>query len=66
MVLLLIGSIKKAMNHEEDKDKDFENKLSWLRDMLEWQKETSDAEEFMEGFKIDLFSDEVFVFTPKG
>ena len=34
--------------------------------MLEWQKETSDAEEFMEGFKIDLFSDEVFVFTPKG
>ncbi len=41
-------------------------RLSWLRDMLEWQRETSDAEEFMEGFKIDLFSDEVFVFTPKG
>ncbi|MGL4730097.1 MAG: RelA/SpoT family protein [Clostridium sp.] len=43
-----------------------ESKLSWLREMLEWQGETSDAEEFMEGFKIDLFSDEVFVFTPKG
>lgn len=41
-------------------------KLSWLRDILEWQRETSDAAEFMEGFKIDLFSDEVFVFTPKG
>ncbi|WP_315117630.1 bifunctional (p)ppGpp synthetase/guanosine-3',5'-bis(diphosphate) 3'-pyrophosphohydrolase [uncultured Clostridium sp.] len=41
-------------------------KLSWLREILEWQRETSDAEEFMEGFKIDLFSDEVFVFTPKG
>jgi GTP diphosphokinase / guanosine-3',5'-bis(diphosphate) 3'-diphosphatase len=41
-------------------------KLGWLREILEWQKETSDAEEFMEGFKIDLFSDEVFVFTPKG
>lgn len=41
-------------------------KLTWLREILEWQKETSDAEEFMEGFKIDLFSDEVFVFTPKG
>lgn len=51
---------------EADKQKDFEKKLAWLRDMLEWQKETSDAEEFMEGFKIDLFSDEVFVFTPKG
>ncbi|MBU3195740.1 RelA/SpoT family protein [Clostridium algidicarnis] len=45
---------------------DSDSKFSWLRDMLEWQKETSDAEEFMEGFKIDLFSDEVFVFTPKG
>ncbi|AWK52468.1 (p)ppGpp synthetase [Clostridium beijerinckii] len=53
-------------NPEQDKPKDFEKKLVWLRDMLEWQKETSDAEEFIEGFKIDLFSDEVFVFTPKG
>lgn len=53
-------------NAEQDKQKDFEKKLVWLRDMLEWQKETSDAEEFIEGFKIDLFSDEVFVFTPKG
>ena len=41
-------------------------KMTWLREMLEWQRETSDATEFMEGFKIDLFSDEVFVFTPKG
>ena len=53
-------------NPEQDKQKDFDMKLVWLRDMLEWQKETSDAEEFIEGFKIDLFSDEVFVFTPKG
>lgn len=43
-----------------------DKKLTWIREMLEWQTETSDAEEFMEGFKIDLFSDEVFVFTPKG
>lgn len=41
-------------------------KLTWLREILEWQRETSDASEFMEGFKIDLFSDEIFVFTPKG
>lgn len=53
-------------NGDQDKEKDFEKKLVWLRDMLEWQKETADAEEFIEGFKIDLFSDEVFVFTPKG
>jgi len=51
---------------EDDKERKFEQKLVWLRDMLEWQKETSDAEEFMEGFKIDLFSDEIFIFTPKG
>ncbi|GAB6170469.1 bifunctional (p)ppGpp synthetase/guanosine-3',5'-bis(diphosphate) 3'-pyrophosphohydrolase [Clostridium carnis] len=51
---------------QEDKEKSFENKLAWLRDMLEWQKETADAEEFIEGFKIDLFADEIFVFTPKG
>lgn len=50
----------------EDKEQTFENKLAWLRDMLEWQKETSDAEEFIEGFKIDLFVDEIFLFTPKG
>ncbi len=43
-----------------------DDKLKWLRDMLEWQKDTSDADEFMEGFKIDLFEDEVFVFTPRG
>jgi GTP pyrophosphokinase len=43
-----------------------DSKLTWLREILEWQRDTSDAEEFMEGFKIDLFSDEVFVFTPKG
>ena len=50
----------------DTKGKSFENKLGWLRDMLEWQKETSDAEEFMEGFKINLFTDEIFLFTPKG
>ena len=50
----------------ESKEKNFENKLVWLRDMLEWQKETADAEEFIEGFKINLFTDEIFLFTPKG
>ena len=51
---------------ENSQDDSLDSRLSWLREMLEWQGETVDAEEFMEGFKIDLFSDEVFVFTPKG
>ncbi|EES91367.1 bifunctional (p)ppGpp synthetase/guanosine-3',5'-bis(diphosphate) 3'-pyrophosphohydrolase [Clostridium botulinum] len=50
----------------KNSDKDFEAKLAWLREVLEWQRETSNPEEFMEDFKIDMFSDEVFVFTPKG
>lgn len=51
---------------ENGKEDDLESRLYWLRDILEWEGETSDPEEFMEAFKIDLFSDEVFVFTPKG
>lgn len=47
-------------------DPEFEKKLSWLRQILEWQHELRDAREFMESLKIDLFSDVVFVFTPKG
>jgi guanosine-3',5'-bis(diphosphate) 3'-pyrophosphohydrolase len=44
----------------------FEKKLAWFREILEWQNDTDDAEEFMESLKVDLFSDMVFVFTPKG
>ncbi|ADG82070.1 (p)ppGpp synthetase I SpoT/RelA [Thermincola ferriacetica] len=47
-------------------DEEFENKLAWLRQLLEWQNDMRDAREFMETLKIDLFSDAVFVFTPKG
>lgn len=43
-----------------------EEKLAWFREILEWQSETHDAEEFMESLKVDLFSDMVYVFTPKG
>ncbi|SDC64476.1 GTP pyrophosphokinase [Candidatus Frackibacter sp. WG11] len=47
-------------------NEEFEKKISWLRQLLEWQKDLQDATEFMETLKIDLFEDEVFVFTPKG
>ncbi|MFA9424161.1 MAG: bifunctional (p)ppGpp synthetase/guanosine-3',5'-bis(diphosphate) 3'-pyrophosphohydrolase, partial [Sedimentibacter sp.] len=49
-----------------DEQTNYEEKLNWLRQMLEWQQETNDPQEFMEALKIDLYSDEVFVFTPKG
>lgn len=45
---------------------ELDNKLAWLRQLLDWQKDMRDANEFMETLKIDLFTDEVFVFTPKG
>jgi GTP pyrophosphokinase len=51
---------------ENIKKDEFEDKLNWLRQMLDWQKETKDPKEFMESLKIDLYTDEVFVFTPKG
>ncbi len=41
-------------------------KLNWLRQMLDWQKEVRDADEFMESVKSDLFDDAVYVFSPKG
>ena len=48
------------------KTDNFDEKLSWLRQLLEWQKDMKDPKEFMESLKIDFFTDEVFVFTPKG
>lgn len=44
----------------------FENKLQWLRSLLEWQNEMSDSRAFMENLKLDLFENQVFVFSPKG
>lgn len=43
-----------------------DQKLRWFRELLEYQKESRNAQEFMESLKMDLFSDLVFVFTPKG
>ena len=43
-----------------------EQKLAWLRQALEWQKETDDSLEFLETLKMDLFDNQVFVFTPRG
>ncbi len=51
--------------NRRDQD-DFDKKLTWLRQLLEWHRDMKDPREFMEALKVDLFTDEVFVFTPKG
>ena len=52
--------------YKEDASKPMENKVEWLRHLLDWQEDTKDPQEFAETLKADLFEDEVFVFTPKG
>ncbi len=54
--------------YKEGKQKtdELDKHLMWLRQMLDWQRDTKDPQEFMENLRIDLFQDEVFVFTPKG
>jgi GTP pyrophosphokinase len=49
-----------------DKENAFDNKLAWLRQVMDFQNELRDVEEFVDSLKVDLFSDQVFVFTPKG
>ncbi|MDR7451917.1 MAG: bifunctional (p)ppGpp synthetase/guanosine-3',5'-bis(diphosphate) 3'-pyrophosphohydrolase [Armatimonadota bacterium] len=47
-------------------EREVEQKLSWLRQLLDWHAELQDAREFVQSVKLDIFQNEVFVFTPKG
>jgi len=47
-------------------DPGYESKLAWVRQLMEWQHDVVDATEFVESLKVDVFQDQVFVFTPKG
>ena len=47
-------------------DAAYDAKLAWLRQLLEWQRDVTDASEFLEGVRLDVFQDQVYVFTPKG
>ena len=47
-------------------DRDYDQKLAWLRQVMDWQRDVASATEFVEGVKLDVFQDQVFVFTPKG
>ncbi len=56
----------KEKGSKNEKNSDYEGKLEWVRNLLDNQKEIEDPNEFAQTFKMDLFTDEVFVFTPKG
>ncbi len=47
-------------------DQAYEQRINWLRRLMEWRQEALDAQEFVEGVKSDIFEDRVYVFTPKG
>jgi GTP pyrophosphokinase len=60
-------SAKGASNHAVSSSaKDMDAKMSWLRQLLEWHNDMHDPNEFVNTVKMDVFSDEVFVFTPRG
>ena len=50
----------------EKTDYQFEERVGWLRQLVDWHRELSGAEEFLESVKTDIFKDQVFVYTPKG
>jgi len=50
----------------DQKDIQFEERISWLRQLIEWHRELAGTEEFLESVKTDIFIDQVFVYTPKG
>jgi GTP diphosphokinase / guanosine-3',5'-bis(diphosphate) 3'-diphosphatase len=52
--------------YKEGKSGKDEQKFAWLRQLMEWQQDLKDPREFLETVKVDLFQDEVFVFTPRG
>ena len=50
----------------QTKTTSFDENLTWLRQLMEWQKDLNDPNDFIDTLKVDFFADEVFVFSPKG
>jgi len=48
------------------RDKSYEQRINWLRTMMEWRSDVNDAQEFVESMKTDVFQDRVYIFTPRG
>lgn len=57
---------KEALHGQPKGDNEVDEALNWFRQVLEWQQDASEPEEFMEFLRMDLFQGEIFVFTPKG
>ncbi len=57
---------KEGTKAKGSKDKDYEQKITWLRQLLQWQDEEVDAEDFIDRFKSEVFQDRVYVLTPQG
>ena len=65
------GGVASHWMYKEDEDTalrsdNFENKMSWLRQLLDWQRELSGDDEYLATVKTDILQDQVFVYTPKG
>lgn len=56
----------KEVGESVKSDSDVDRKLAWLRQLVDWQQDLKDAREYMDTVKMDLFADEVFVFSPRG
>ena len=52
--------------HAGARDRQYEERMAWLRHLIEWQQEASGTEDFLDSVKTDVFRDQVFVFTPRG
>ncbi len=50
----------------QDQNTNFESRLTWLREMVEWQSTMKDSREFLDALKTELYSEELLVFTPRG
>ncbi|MBE3086012.1 MAG: bifunctional (p)ppGpp synthetase/guanosine-3',5'-bis(diphosphate) 3'-pyrophosphohydrolase, partial [Bacteroidetes bacterium] len=48
------------------RDDNYEQRINWLRKLMEWRQEVEDAQEFVDGMKTDVFQDRVYIFTPRG
>ena len=57
---------KEGITDSNNKELRYENKMSWLRQILEWQNELDNANDLVETIKVDLLNEEVYVFTPQG